>query len=386
MGSIKKSAKGYFKGLDKILLILSVFASSYGALLVYSATKSTIKSGQLISSDLRSAIIALVLGIIAALIISSIDYNFISNLWLFIGAFCIIIMIATYFFGVAPADRPDAKSWLKFGSFTFQSSELVKIGFIITFSVHLNKVKENINSIPTLLLLFVHACIPIGLVLLTGDAGSALVFAVIFIAMLFAAGLHYLYFVAGIALVGIAFPIAWATGLIKGYQRDRFLAVIHPEKYAKTIAFQQNASVTAVGSGQVTGKGFLNGPFTQNGSIPESQNDMILAVSGEEFGFLGTMTVLIILLAIVLRILYIGVRSGDPVGYLICTGMVSMIVGQAFINIGMCLRILPVIGITLPFFSAGGSSNLCIYLGIGLVLNIYRGCKPKYPKSYRLQY
>lgn len=130
--------------------------------------------------------------------------------------------------------------------------------------------------------------------------------------------------------------------------------------------------MTAIGSGGATGQGFLKGAYTQAGLVPESQNDMIFSVIGEELGFIGCIAALALLSFITIRILMIGRKSRERSTNLICSGMAAMILGQMIINVGMCLMLLPVIGITLPFFSAGGSANLSVYIGIGLVLSIYR--------------
>ena len=130
-----------------------------------------------------------------------------------------------------------------------------------------------------------------------------------------------------------------------------------------------------MGSGKITGKGLFGGTYVQSAAIPEAKNDMILSVAGEELGFLGAIAVLIIIAVIVIKIMYNAKNAKDAHGYFIDMGIASMIIGQMLINVGMCLRLLPVIGITLPFFSAGGSSNLAVYLAIGVVMSVYRQSK-----------
>ena len=373
----KRIANG-FKETDIFLLLLCFAASAYGILLVYSATINTLSEGQLISSEFRSMLVAVPIGIIASLLISAINYEYFVKFFWVIGAVGLLLMIFTIIFGVAPDARQDSRCWIKITeSFYFQPSEVVKIAFIITFSVHLEAVKDNINSIKNVILLGLHAIVPIGLVMITGDDGSALVFALIILGMLIAAGLHWIYFVAGGLAVIAAVPLAWSTGLIQDFQKSRFLALIYydSEEYARDAAYQQNQAINAIGSGKITGKGLFNGTYVQSASIPEAKNDMILSVSGEELGFLGSIAVIIIIAAIVIRIMYNSKTAKDGYGYLIDMGIAAMIIGQTLINVGMCLRLLPVIGITLPFFSAGGSSNLAIYIAIGVVLSVYRQSK-----------
>ena len=367
-----------FKQTDLFLLFLCLIASTYGMLLVYSATKNTLVEGQIISSEFKSMLIAIPAGIIGAIVLSYINYDYFVKFFWVIGGVGILLMVITVFFGVAPYARQDSRCWLKItDSFYFQPSEVVKIAFIVTFAVHLDAVKDNINSIKNVLLLALHAAVPIGLVVITGDAGSALVFALIVLGMLIAAGLHWSYFLVGGLGVVAAIPLAWSTGLIKDFQKSRFLALIYydAEEYARDAAYQQNQAINAIGSGKVTGKGLFNGTYVQSAAIQKEKNDMILSVSGEELGFLGAIAVLAVIAMIVIKIMVNSKSAKDSHGYFIDMGIASMIIGQTLINVGMCLRLLPVIGITLPFFSAGGSSNLAVYLSIGIVMSVYRQSK-----------
>lgn len=380
--------KNAFKGTDKLLLILSLLASAFGILMVYSVTKHTLTDGELIPGDMKTMVLAVAMGVVLCIIISFIDYELIAKLWPLIGIFCIGIMFVVFFFGVAPEARPDSRVWLDLKVFYFQPSELVKIGYIITFAVHLDLVKENLNSFKNIALLAVHALIPFALVMKTGDAGSALVFLLICMAMLLVAGMHWGYFAAGAGLLAVVIPILWVLGdkakIFNQYQKNRVLAIIYPEHYALEEAYQQNQALNAMGSGGIFGKGLFNGEYTQNGAVPEGQNDMILASIGEELGLIGIIVVLLLLFAIIMRIIYVGKKSGDNKAYLMCCGTAAMIGSQAIINISMCIRIFPVIGITLPFFSAGGSSNLCIYIAIGLIMSIYRSTRKQEPVDFRL--
>ncbi|MCH5189287.1 MAG: FtsW/RodA/SpoVE family cell cycle protein [Oscillospiraceae bacterium] len=374
MKQILKSVKNFIKETDKILLFLCLVTSLFGSTMVLSATLHTAAEGVRFTRDFKVMIAAVCVGLIAAVIISAIDYEFIMKIWPIIAAVSIGLMLLLFVpgVGVGPAERPDAKTWISLagGRIFFQPSEIVKIGFIITFGVHLQKVKGNINHILTLIPLALHALIPIVLVVKSGDMGSALVFMIITIVMLFVAGLHWLYFVAGGVLVLAALPLAWIF-LLENIQKSRFLALIYPELYPDVI-YQQERGLAAIGGGGLTGQGLFKGNFTQLGIVPESQNDMVFSVVGEELGFVGCVIALLLLTLIVIRIARTG--KHDKVGNtkVMCYGVVAMIAGQVIINIGMCLQLLPVIGITLPFFSAGGSSNLCLYLAIGLILSFYR--------------
>lgn len=366
---------GFFGGLDFVTLITALIGSAYGLTLIYSATYAKLTDGQIITSDVRSTLISVAGGILFALIVCNIDYEIISKLWPIIAGGCILLMIITMFFGVAANEsRQDARSWLDLGFFTFQTSELLKVGFIISFSYHLDLVKDHINRLKTIVPLVIHGAIPVALVIATGDAGSALVFLIMFIGMLFFAKVHIGYFIAGICAIIVAFAGAWKLGIIDGIQRERITALFYPEQYADTLYQQTNGKI-AMGSGGWLGQGFLNGTMTQSRQIPVNESDMILSVAGEEFGYIGTLAVIVILTVLVIRVVSTGLKARDNVGYLMCCGIAVMLFAQIFINIGMELSLLPCIGITLPLFSAGGSSSLCIYLALGIEMSVYRFSK-----------
>ena len=367
---------------EKILLALIVAASIFGVLMVHSATRCNLAEGETIARDARVMIIAAVLGIIITLIISAIDYELIMKLWPIIGIGCIGLMVITLFFGVAPESRPDAKSWLEFGPVFFQPSELVKIGYIITFSMHLELCRDTINKPKSVVLLALHAIVPIGLVILTGDMGSALVFMLMTLAMLYFSGLHIGFFACGLGLIVAASPLIWMYGL-SDFQKDRFLALIRPEEYPAEI-YQQEKGLNALGSGGFFGQGLFEGTYTQNGIVPESENDMIFTAIGEETGFFGCIVALSILFFICFKMISIGKKSRDFSSQIACYGLAAMIAAQVVINVGVCLMMLPVIGITLPFFSAGGSSTLCLYVGVGLIFSIYRFNRSREVVNFRV--
>ena len=367
----EKSFLTFLKGTDFVTLLSALIASAYGLSLVYSATHSSLKDGKIISSDVRSMIVSVLLGVIIAIIVSNIDYEIISKLWPIIAAGCAALMVYTFFFGVAPSARQDAKSWIDLKRFYFQPSELLKVGFIISFSYHLDLVRDKINKIKTIIPLVIHGAVPIGLVMMTGDAGSALIFLVMFIGMLFFARVNIGYFVAGICAIIVGFTVAWKVGIINGIQRQRIVALFYPNDFAD-VMYQQTNGKIALGSGGLLGQGYLKGSMTQSGAVPENQNDMILSVAGEELGFIGALFVVLILGFLVLRVLKTAMSARDNVGYLMCSGISVMLFAQMLVNIGMELSLLPCIGITLPLFSAGGSSSLCIYLALGIALSVYR--------------
>ncbi|MCR5484794.1 MAG: FtsW/RodA/SpoVE family cell cycle protein, partial [Clostridiales bacterium] len=380
--------KTFFRETDLILLFTCMLTSAFGVLSVFSAKQWTVTSPGTMPRDCLIMMIAISVGIVMCIIISLIDYEIMIRLWPIIALVALGLMAALFVIGVGPSARSDAKTWIRIGSlFYFQPSELLKVAFIITFSMHLDMLKDKINDIKSILLLTVHAAIPTGLVVVTGDLGSALVFMAIFIGMMFIAGVHLRYFAIAMAAVIIAVPVLWIN-FFSDFQKQRFLAVYYPngltENAYNTVIYQQQQGINAIGSGGFFGKGLFKGTYTQNGLVPESENDMIFTVVGEEFGLLGAFLLLSVLLFIVIKIAYDGKNTKDNVSRLLCDGVALMIAGQVIINIGMCLKALPVIGITLPFMSAGGSSNLCIYLAIGIVMSVYRFNKEREPVNFRL--
>ena len=375
-------AKQFVEETNKLLLFLITAASIFGILMVHSATRWHLEDGESIHRDAVVMIIAAIVGIIIALVISAIDYEVVTKLWPIIGVVCVLLMVVTLVFGVAPIERPDSKCWLKFGSVYFQTSELVKIGFVVTFSMHLELIKDKINDFKALVPLAIHAVLPIGLVVLTGDMGSALVFIFITIAMLYFAGLHIGFFAAGGILAVAVSPLVWMF-VFSEYQRTRFLALFRPEEFVDE-SYQQLKGLNALGSGGFFGQGLFKGTYTQNGVVPVQENDMIFTAVGEETGFFGCLIALGLLFFICFEMIRIGKNTREFSTQLICYGIASIIAAQVLINIGMELMLLPVIGITLPFFSAGGSSTLCLYLGVGLVFSIYRFNRSRRVVNFRL--
>ncbi len=392
--SRKSSLRFTLKETDYILYLICILTSAFGALMVYSATRNdAIDDGILLSRECMIMIIASGVGIAICMLISFLDYDSIVHLWPFVGAVCLLLILLLFPFGDGPSDRPNARCWLPILSIgdtkvNFQPSELAKIGFIITFTAHIEAVKDNINSLKNVILLAVHALVPIGLIIITDDLGSAIVFAFIFVGMMFVAGVKLRYFAVAIGM-GIAFvPLLW-TKFLSTFHRQRILAIYYPEALSEydynKIIYQQQRCVNAIGSGKFWGDGLFKGTYTQSPTgVPVNESDMVLSVVGEELGFIGCIGLLLILTAIIVKIAITAKNSRNLTGALLCYGVVFMIGAQTIINIGMCLMLLPSIGITLPFMSAGGSSNLCIYFGIGIAMSVYRFNCDRPPVNFRL--
>ena len=355
----------FIRESDKLLLLLCIFTSLYGCLAVFSATHYL--------ENYRPVIIQLlctVIGAVAAIVISAVDYEKILRRWYLAAALGVIPVILTFFIGFAP-EGTDDKAWLDLGITTFQPSELLKICFIVTFSAHLSYVKPNINKLKYLVPVCAHGAFPVLLIHFQGDDGTALVFAVMVLFMMWAAGVSWKYFLAAFVALLAASPIVYFF-VMSDDQRLRIQNMFDLNADINGVGYQQWRGRMALANGGLTGQGLLNGDLTQNGIVPYGYNDFIFVSIGEELGFLGCMAAVLLLSAICLRCIRIARISTKDSGKLICVGVFSIIFAQMVINVGMCLSLLPVIGITLPFFSAGGTSLLCLYLGIGLALNVYK--------------
>jgi len=211
------------------------------------------------------------------------------------------------------------------------------------------------------------------------DLGSALVFAFIILLMLYIGDLKLRWFIIGAAVIAALSPLLW--NMLEEYQQLRIIAPYFPEEYDPTkqgILWQANQSSIAIGSGGFYGQGLGQGRITQATRlrIPEQHTDFIFSVAGEELGLIGCMLIIILLSVIIVRCFQIGVRSNNPLGLLVCTGVAAKFIVQTFENIGMCLELLPVIGITLPFFSYGGSSLVTCFAALGIVSGVKMRPKP----------
>ncbi|MFR8050788.1 MAG: FtsW/RodA/SpoVE family cell cycle protein [Negativibacillus massiliensis] len=358
----------YIKETDWMLMLCCFSLSSFSTLLIYSLYKNG-EIGRLNTVLVQPAMA--LCGIVAAIILSKIDYHMMARLWKWHSVLCYGLALLVFPFGIQRVDWVDDKAWLPipFTSISFQPSELLKISFIITFAYHLSKVKDQLNRPKQLLLLCIHGAIPCGLIHLQGDDGTVLVMAVIFASMLFVAGLSWKYIVPVLVMIPPAAVVLW-NFFLDDDKKNRILAIIRPELVDSAITWQQDRGLISIGNGGLWG----NGIFMETGQfryVPEVYNDFIFTYIGETVGFIGCIAVLAALAFLCIRILHNALHALDDLGKFICVGVFAMMAIQIIINIGMCLGVLPVIGVTLPFLSAGGTSTGTLYLGIGVVLSVY---------------
>ena len=364
---IKSGISLYIRYNDWFLFLSCTAAAAYGIILVYSAAAS--QNGQ--SREYLVQTVSFLIGVAAALVISRIDYEIICRLWPFLSGISLFLVLLTFTpLGLKVADD---QAWLYIPVIgTFQPSELLKITFIISFANHLSKVQHKMNELRTALLLCLHGAVPVLLIFKQGDDGTALVFICIFASMLFIAGLRPLYFLIGATAGAAAVPVAW--NMMDELKKARFLCLIFVEKYADNVGWQQNLALIAIGSGKLWGVGYLKGG---NQYLYARNTDFIFTVAAGEFGFMGGLALFAILILILLALYRSILAARDLQGMLLCGGLMALIGFQSLINLGMNLRLSPVIGITLPFFSRGGSSLTTLFLGVGVALSVYYSSKTR---------
>lgn len=364
MGKIWSAVADYIRECDKVLLLLCLFTGGYGCLGVLTSTNYMGTNRQFLVQAL-----GLVVGFAIAIVISLIDYEKLLNIWYLIAAAGLFLVVLTFFVGYAP-EGTDDKAWLLLpGGFTIQPAELLKSCFMVSFARHLSSVRD-VNKPKNLALLCLHGAIPVLLIHFQGDDGTALVFGIMFLSMMFAAGVRLRYFAIALGGALVAAPFLFFF-IMNEDQKARILYLFDLESNLQGIGFQQWRGRIALANGGFFGQGFLKGELTQTGGVPFGYNDFIFTTIGEEFGFVGCMLIIVLLAAICIKCVRIAKECQNNAGKFICAGMFGMILAQSTINIGMCTSVLPVIGITLPFFSAGGTSLMCLFISVGLVASVY---------------
>lgn len=357
----------YFKKSDSLLLFLSLVSSVFGIILISSALhNSPSRTGVIIQ------IVALILGIALYVLFSLIDIDIIADKSFILFIFSVVLISTLFVWGVA--GESGNRAWLSFGPISVQPAEVVKIPFIIIIAKMMSYFKEDgalSKPVSVISMAAVFAIIFILIILSSADLGSALVYLFVFAVMLFLGGVNIIWFGIAAALAVVAFPLIW-NHFLTDLQRDRILAPYDPtvDPTGLGITWQANQSKAAISAGGLTGQGMFNGGFTQGNGVPQQHTDFIYSVAGEEFGFIGAILILILLLAIIIRCFIVGVRSNNTLSYLVCTGISAMFLAQTLENIGMCIGLTPVIGLTLPFFSYGGSSVIVNFVAIGIVSGV----------------
>lgn len=326
-------------------------------------------------------IIGVVIGLVAMAVVSLMDYEWILNFyWLLYG----IAVLSLALVLVIGQEVNGATRWINLGFTTFQPSELAKILLILFFARFIMRHEEDLNDKWTLLKYAGLCGIPLALIIVEPNLSTTICTALVLCLIIYIGGLSYrfilrvLLILIPVTVIFLSIAVQPNQPFLKEYQQKRILAFLEPEKYASDEAYQQNNSVMAIGSGQLTGKGLNNNTTTsvKNGNfISEPQTDFIFAIVGEELGFVGSCLVIALLLLIVIQCILIGIRAQNLAGRIICCGVGGLIGIQSFINIAVATKMIPNTGVPLPFVSYGLTSLVSLYIGIGFVLNV--GLQPK---------
>ena len=340
----------FIKRADMVLFALCLTCSIFGLVVISSATASYNTNRYVLVQGF-----SLIIGIGLFVLLTIIDIDIIADQWLILFAFEIGLLLILAVFGTGMEESGN-KAWLRFFGIGIQPTEIVKVIFVVLLSKHATFLKNyrNISAPLSVIQLAAHfGILFLMIVVISEDLGSALIFLAIFLVILFAAGVKLYWFLLGLAAVAALTPLAW-NYVLSDYQKDRILAPYLPDIIDPTntgINFQPYQSKIALASGQLTGTGLYQGTQSQSSSLPQKHTDFIFAVIGEELGMIGCIVVIALLVAIMVRCVYIGLKSRNTMNMLICFGMAGFLFFQTFENIGMCIGIAPVIGLTLPFFS-----------------------------------
>jgi rod shape determining protein RodA len=365
----KTKGTDYLRQFDYTLFLSVILMSLYGVFALRSAL-----GVQGVSSVWLKQVICLCIGIVAAVVISAIDYKDFRTLGIIIYLGSIALLVLVLLMGER---HYGSKSWLKAPVIgAFQPSELSKVAFAIIVPLFFERLKEGRDIGKNVAKLLVYALLPIALVLLQPDVGTAMVFVFAFIVLLFIYGIPYKYFIIAGGVFLAAAPIVWFYVLpMKQFDhiRNRIISFIFPESDLLGSGLQVYRSKMTIGSGQLFGKGIFNGLQTQNSSmyyVPFKETDFIFSVIGERMGFIGSIAFILIVFFFLFRCAYVSMSARDPYGSYMVICITAMFAFHFIENIGMCIGVMPVTGIPLPFVSQGNSSLIANYLNVGILLSV----------------
>lgn len=351
------------KNLDKVILGLVLVFALFSCVMIGSTVYD---SGFLLSKDVIIQAIAYILGFICLIFIISIDYKFYERIYKVLYGVSLAFLLSVYIPGLGK-EQFGARSWIDLKIITLQPSEFVKLAFVILMAVYLSKNRDTLYNFKGIMKAALFGA-PFIIIVLKDDLGSAIVFCVIWVIMVFFAGIDYKLFGKLAVIFTLMIPLAYR--FMASHQKDRIDAFLHPDNLALPGNYQVQQSKIAIGSGGFGGKGLFQG--TQKGLdfLPVQKSDFIFSVICEELGLIGGIILIALFTIFLYRIAVVAKNSIDLYGALIAVGFLGSFGFQVFENIGMSMGIMPVTGITLPFISSGGSSVLASMMAVGLVLSV----------------
>ena len=357
-----QSLDRYVRTTDYVLLVTSLVCSGLGLVLIFSAT-TALSGGSARYMTVQT--IAIVLGLIGFVAASSIQYERLMPMWRAVLLLNVLFQLSLLLLG---SEDGGNRSWIRFGGIGVQPAEVGKLLFVFTFAQQINLYRYRLNQARYLLYLGAQlGLIVVAIILPSHDVGVALSYIFIAIIMLFAAGLSWKWFAGGAVLCCAAIPVLWQV--LSNQQKNRILVLFDPS-IAPDTYWQQEQSRIAIGAGRLLGQGYMQGSQTQYNMLPEKQTDFIFAVAGEEWGLIGCLVIIVLLNILIIRLFYVAYRARKQFLSLICVGVGAMFLYQTYENIFMCLGIGPVMGLTLPFFSYGGTSVVTMFLAVGMAAGI----------------
>ena len=362
--------KDFRKKGDLFLLVIILIVSAVGLVAITSATSAAKFEGNFRYIAIQSVSIGL--GVLMFALVSSVDLEFLSEHRMLMVGFNMLLLLMLIPFGTD--NGSGNRSWIHFPGFpvNIQPAEICKITYIVIMASVMSEHQNNVSSIVSVMHMVIHLGLLVGLnLVLSSDMGVSLIFVFIFIGMAFAGGVSIWWFVAALSGIAVAFPILWQ--FLGQYQRNRILILFDDSIDPMGINERYHAKINlqSITGGGLTGQGLFNGNRTQGGALFAQHTDYIFSSMGEEVGFLGCVVIMLLEFAIIARCVYVGVRCQDYMRRLVCYGAASALMFQVMINVGMCIGVMPVIGLTLPLISYGGSSVVTIFAMLGLVSGAY---------------
>lgn len=353
------------KKLNRILLVTVLLLSIIGILMIYSATNNIEYSYFYHNSYLRQ-LFWILIGFIVMFIISKVNYVVWIEISYKLYFFALFLLVLLFIVGKS---KFGGLRWFHLGPFSFQPSEFCKVVLILSLTRFIVDNKGKIELIYGLLKTFLMIAIPLVLIVIQPDLGTALIFIPVCFFVLLVGGVRVKYLICSFLSLLILSPLFWH--LLKDYQKRRLISFINPESDPLGSGYSIIQSKIAIGSGGIFGKGFLKGTQSQLNFLPEHHTDFIFSVIGEELGLIGVSIVLFLYYLFIMEGVKIAICAKDKAGKILATGVVFMFAIQIFVNIGMTLGLLPIVGIPLPFLSYGGSAFLFSMILVGILLNIH---------------